>query len=42
MAIFSALDTEQASDTLEEIEPRVQRQLVSSLSIERTAELVER
>jgi len=29
MAIFSALDTEQASDTLEEIEPRVQRQLIS-------------
>jgi CBS domain-containing protein/sporulation protein YlmC with PRC-barrel domain len=40
MAIFNELDTEQASDTLEEVEPRVQRELISSLSAERTAELL--
>ena len=39
-AIFNQLDTEHASDTLEEVEPRVQRELVSSLGVERTAELV--
>jgi magnesium transporter len=40
MAIFNQLDTEHASDTLEEVEPRVQRDLVSSLTIERVTELV--
>ena len=40
MAIFNQLDTEHASDTLEEVEPRVQRDLVSSLTIERITELV--
>jgi Mg/Co/Ni transporter MgtE len=40
MAIFNELDTGHASDTLEEVEPRVQRELVASLPVERTAELV--
>jgi len=40
IALFSQLDTEQASDTLEEVEPRVQRDLVSSLTKARAAELV--
>jgi Mg/Co/Ni transporter MgtE len=40
MAIFNQLDTEHASDTLEEVEPRVQRDLVKSLTIERVTELV--
>ena len=40
IAIFNELETEHASDTLEEIEPRVQRAIISSLSTERNAELV--
>ncbi len=40
IALFSQLDTEHASDTLEEVEPRVQRDLVSSLTKARAAELV--
>jgi len=40
IALFSQLDTEQASDTLEEVEPRIQRDLVSSLTKARAAELV--
>ncbi|MGD0663598.1 MAG: CBS domain-containing protein [Syntrophorhabdales bacterium] len=40
LAIFGELDTEHASDTLEEIEPRVQRHLVSSIKKERVAELI--
>ena len=40
VALFSQLDTEHASDTLEEVEPRVQRDLVSSLTKARAAELV--
>jgi magnesium transporter len=40
IALFSQLDTEQASDTLEEVEPRVQRDLVSSLTKARAAELI--
>jgi magnesium transporter len=40
IALFSQLNTEHASDTLEEVEPRVQRDLVSSLTRARAAELV--
>jgi len=40
IAIFAALDTEHASDTLEEVEPRVQRDLISSIEKERAAELI--
>lgn len=40
IALFSQLETEHASDTLEEVEPRVQRDLVSSLTTARAAELV--
>ena len=40
IAIFNKLETEHASDTLEEIEPRVQRAIISSLTKERNAELV--
>ena len=40
VAIFNQLETEHASDTLQEVEPRVQRKLVSSLPIERVAEIV--
>jgi magnesium transporter len=40
IALFSQLDTEHASDTLEEVEPRVQRDLVSSLTKMRAAELI--
>ena len=40
LALFNQLETEHASDTLEEIEPRVQRQLISSIKIERAAELI--
>ena len=40
IALFSQLDTEHASDTLEEVEPRVQRDLISSLTRARAAELV--
>ena len=37
---FSQLDTEQASDTLEEVEPRVQRELIAALDKKRAAELI--
>jgi len=40
MAIFNALDVEHASDTLEEVEPRVQRDLISSIEQEKAAELI--
>jgi len=40
IALFSQLDTEHASDTLEEVEPRVQRDLVASLTKARAAELI--
>jgi magnesium transporter len=39
--LFEGLDTEQASNTLEEIDPSVQRALVSSLEIERVAQLID-
>ncbi len=40
LAIFNQLETEHASDTLEEIEPRVQRELISSIKKERAVELI--
>ena len=40
MAVFNTLDTETAADTLEEAEPRVQRDLVASLRRDRLAELL--
>jgi len=40
VALFSQLETEHASDTLEEVEPRVQRDLVSSITKARAAELI--
>jgi len=40
VAIFKQLDSDHASDTLEEIEPRVQRELISSLKEEKVAELI--
>ncbi len=40
VAIFKQLDSDHASDTLEEIEPRVQRELISSLKNEKVAELI--
>lgn len=40
LAIFDQLDTEHASDTLEEVEPRVQRELINSMRKERVAELL--
>lgn len=40
LAIFSELETGHASDTLEEIEPRVQKELISSIKKERAAELI--
>jgi magnesium transporter len=40
LAIFSELETGHASDTLEEIEPRVQRELIAALTKERAAELI--
>jgi CBS domain-containing protein len=39
--IFGDLETPQASGTLEEIAPQMQRELVASLSIERVAELID-
>jgi len=39
--IFGDLQTNQASGTLEEVEPHLQRELVASLSIERVAELID-
>jgi Mg/Co/Ni transporter MgtE len=41
MALFRHLETEHASDTLEEIEPRVQRELIAALSKGRATELIE-
>jgi CBS domain-containing protein len=41
LAIFNELETGHASDTLEEIEPRVQRSLISSLDKERVADLID-
>ena len=40
MAIFGALDQEQASDALEALDPKVQRDLVASLDKEKAARLV--
>ncbi len=40
LAVFNTLDTETAADTLEEAEPRVQRDLVASLRRDRLAELL--
>lgn len=40
LSIFNALDTETAADTLEETEPRVQRQLIASVRRERIVELL--
>jgi CBS domain-containing protein len=40
LSAFNALDTETAADALEETEPRVQRQLVSSVRRERIVELL--
>ena len=39
MAVFDTLDTETAADTLEEAEPRVQRELVASMRRDRLVEL---
>ena len=41
VAIMDTLDTETAADTLEEAEPRVQRDLVASLRRDRIAELLQ-
>ena len=38
--VFSSLDHEHASDTLEEIEPKVQREIISSLSTEKVVHLI--
>ena len=38
--VFSSLDHEQACDTLEEIEPKVQREIISSLSTEKVVQLI--
>jgi magnesium transporter len=40
VALFNALDEEQASDTLEEVEPRVQRELIRAIEKERAALLI--
>ncbi len=40
MAIFGALDTEQASDALEALDPKVQRDLIASLDKGRAARLI--
>jgi CBS domain-containing protein/sporulation protein YlmC with PRC-barrel domain len=40
MAVFNALDTELASDTLEEVEPRVQRELIGLMEKDKAAELL--
>src|SRR5450631_3151406 len=40
VALFNSLDAEQASDTLEEVEPRVQRQLIHAIEKERAATLI--
>ncbi len=41
MAIFDELDTAHASDTLEELDPSVQRSLVASLTKDRVARLID-
>ena len=41
MAVFDTLDTETAADTLEEAEPRVQRDLVASMRRDRLVELLQ-
>ena len=38
--VFSSLEHEHASDTLEEIEPKVQREIISSLSTEKVVQLI--
>ncbi len=38
--VFSSLEREHASDTLEEIEPHVQRDIISSLSKEKVVQLI--
>lgn len=40
LAVFNQLEHEQASDTLEEVEPRVQRELISAMQRERAAQLI--
>src|ERR1700693_5937507 len=40
VALFNALDAAQASDTLEEVEPRVQRELIHATEKERAALLI--
>lgn len=40
LVIFNELEIEQASDTLEEVEPRVQRDIILSLTEERAAVLI--
>jgi magnesium transporter len=40
LVLFDQLDAEHASDTLEEVEPRVQRELINSMRKERVAELL--
>lgn len=40
LAIFNALDTEHASHTLEEVEPRVKRELIGSIEKDKAAELL--
>jgi len=40
MALFHALDVEHASDTLEEIDPRVQREMIASMNKEKAARLI--
>jgi CBS domain-containing protein len=40
LALFNQLETGHASDTLEEIEPRVQKELIFSLKKEKAAELI--
>jgi magnesium transporter len=40
LSILEGLDTEQASDTLEEIDPAVQRDIVFSLRKERVAQRI--
>jgi Mg/Co/Ni transporter MgtE len=40
LVLFDQLNTEHASDTLEQVEPRVQRELINSMQKERVAELL--
>lgn len=41
LSVFNELDIGKASDTLEEIEPRVQREIIHSIGDEKAAELIE-